>query len=144
MAKILCAAFLLGLKADNDARVKTKTIQKIGEELQGKVIAYATQGKRFIQAEVSLDNQYQVNLLESPIQVKSYTETFLDENMPEVFTALTTHYFDKSVKIEVKKMLRNPEARATDPLWVDINSLPPVHHLRSGWQKATHIFEISW
>jgi hypothetical protein len=130
MAKILRAAFLLGLKADNDARFKTKTIQKIGENLQGQVVAYATRGNRFVQAQVFLDNQY--------------TETFLDENMPEVFTALTTHYFDKSVKIEAKKMVKNPEARGTDLLWVDIDTLPPVHHLRSGWQKATHIFEISW
>jgi hypothetical protein len=132
MAKILCAAFLLGLKADNDARVKANTIKAIGENLQGQVVAYATQGKRFIQADAS-------NAL-----FGSDYDKFLDENMPEVFTALTTHYFDKSVKIEVKKMLKNPMARGDEPLWVDINSLPPVHHLRSGWQKATHIFEISW
>ena len=134
MAKLICAAFLLGLKAERDAEIKAKTIQAIGENLQGQVVAYATQGKRFIQVDVSnVHYGGGVNI-----------GKFLDENMPEVFTALTTDYFDESVKIKVKKMLKNPQARGDEPLWVDINTLPPVHHLRSGWQEVKHIFEITW
>jgi hypothetical protein len=132
MAKLICAAFLLGLKAERDAEIKAKTIQAIGENLQGQVVAYATQGKRFIQVDVTNT----ANRLDF--------EKFLDENMPEVFTAVTTDYFDKSVKIEVKKMLKNPVARGDEPLWVDIDDLPLIHHLRSGWQEVKHIFEITW
>jgi len=134
MAKILCAAFLLGLKADNDSKFKASTIHKIGENLQGQVVAFATKGSRFIQAQSHTVNN----------GVLVDTKTFLDEHFDEVLTALRTNYFDNSVKVEGKKMIRNPDARGTDPLWIDLETLPPVHHLRSGWQLPEYIFEITW
>lgn len=132
MSKILCATFLLGLKAENDAKIKADTIKAIGENLQSQVISYATQGKRFVQIQVN------------NIKYGMITERFLDENMADVFNALSTNYFDESVKIEVKKMFRNPDARGNISLWVDLDELPPIHYLRSGGHKLEYVFQLSW
>jgi hypothetical protein len=128
MAKILGAMFLMSLKAENDARVRTENFQKLGTGIQEKVIAFATRGKRI----VYYDGTPQFH--------PDKFSAFLKEN--NVIKVLKTDYFDETVSIEHKKLVYNPRAWVENQQpWVEPESLPITHYLRGIQQD---ILEITW
>ena len=133
MAKILCAAFLMGLKSENDARVKAETIKTIGENLQGQVITFATRGQQFIQAQVIGTNGLNPKM-----------SKFIEENLNDVLSTLRSEYFDETIKIEVRHLVKNQYARGSDPLWVDSDTLPSHIRMRKEDFIWDYIFEITW
>ena len=129
MPQKLSVGFLYNLKRETDAKLKADTIKVISENLQQQVIEAAKQGKAFVQNVINTD--FEIHL-----------GHFLDQHLDDVLEALHKDYFEDSIKIIAKPMIRRDRGEG-DP-WIDLNSLPPIHRLRGGEYNAEYVFTITW
>lgn len=134
--------FLLGLKAVNDAEIKVWSTKEIGKQVQQGVADAAKRGERIAQIDVKFYNEKE----DDSVTIENKTqelESFLDKNIGDVLVALRTDYFDRSVIVEVKRMILKP---STGWSWIETDNLDSGDLLRIGnvGIKPKYIFEITW